>query len=201
MKNSVYYLLKNFLDEIPKGKALDLGCGNSRNSLFLAPKGFSVQAVDIDPKAIKNLKHKSEKNKFKINIVKEDIRKFNIKEDNYDLILAVNSLIFMKKSDFQKTIQKIKYGLKNGGVTIISGFTTKDSTYLKLKKRYQPVGKNTFKDSKKQYWQFFSKNELKGYFLKDFDILFYSERSVKDFSPHPHSHGIAEIVAKKQKRR
>jgi 2-polyprenyl-3-methyl-5-hydroxy-6-metoxy-1,4-benzoquinol methylase len=198
MKNREYYLLENFLEKIPNGKVLDLGCGNGRNSLFLARRGFSVHAIDIDSKIIKNLKQESKKEKLKINIIKADIRKFPIKENTYDLILAINSLIFMKKSELQKIITKIKNGAKNNGVVIISGFTTKDSSYLKLKKRYQPIEKNAFKDSNKQYWQFFSKNELKSYFLNGFEILFYSERNVKDSIPYSHTHGIAEIVAKKR---
>lgn len=197
MKNQEYFLLRNFLEKIPKGKALDLGCGNGRNSLFLAKKGFSVCTIDIDPKIIKNFRQESKRLNLKINIIKADIRKFPIRKNEYDLILAVNSLIFMKKSEAQKTIIKIKKGLKNSGIAIISGFTTKDSSYLKLKKRYKPIEKNTFKDSNKQYWQFFSKNELKSYFLKNFEILFYSEKNVKDSIPYPHTHGIAEIVAKK----
>lgn len=200
MKNRGYYLLENFLEKIPNGKVLDLGCGNAKDSLFLAQRGFSVHAIDIDSKIIKNLKQEPKKEKLKINIIKADIRKFPIKENTYDLILAINSLIFMKKSELQKIITKIKKGVKNNGIVIISGFTTKDSSYLKLKKRYQSIEKNTFKDSNKQYWQFFSKNELKSYFLNGFEILFYSERNVKDSISYPHTHGIAEIVARKIKR-
>jgi len=34
------------------GRALDLGCGNGRNALFLARRGFSVEGVDYSQKAI-----------------------------------------------------------------------------------------------------------------------------------------------------
>ena len=198
MKRRPYYLLGNFLQKIPKGKVLDLGSGDGKNSLFLAKNGFTVHAIDIDLKAIENLKRESKKEKLKINIIKDDIRKFSIKEKAYDLILAINSLIFMKKAEFKKTITQIKKGLKNGGVVIISGFTIRDSSYLKLKKRYRPVGKHTFKDSNEQYWQFLSEHELKSYFLKDFQILFYSERKIMDSIPFYHTHGIAELVAQKK---
>lgn len=151
MNRRPYYLLNNFLQKIPKGKVLDLGSGDGKNSLFLAKNGFAVHAIDINPKTIENLKRESKKEKLKINIIKDDIRKFSIKEKTYDLILAINSLIFMKKTEFKKTITQIKRGLKNGGLVIISGFTTRDSSYLKLKKRYRPVEKHTFKDSNEQY--------------------------------------------------
>ncbi|MEU6381370.1 class I SAM-dependent methyltransferase [Streptomyces sp. NPDC046909] len=34
------------------GRALDLGCGPGRNSLYLASRGFEVDGVDLSPKAV-----------------------------------------------------------------------------------------------------------------------------------------------------
>ena len=40
---------------IAPGKALDLGCGNGRNSLYLAANGFDITAWDKNPASISNL--------------------------------------------------------------------------------------------------------------------------------------------------
>jgi tellurite methyltransferase len=40
---------------VPPGRALDLGCGNGRNSLYLAANGFAVTAWDKNPMSINNL--------------------------------------------------------------------------------------------------------------------------------------------------
>ncbi|WP_404961913.1 class I SAM-dependent methyltransferase [Streptomyces sp. 147326] len=37
---------------VTPGRALDLGCGPGRNSLYLASRGFEVDAVDLSPAAI-----------------------------------------------------------------------------------------------------------------------------------------------------
>ncbi|MDP3086435.1 MAG: class I SAM-dependent methyltransferase [Rubrivivax sp.] len=37
---------------LPPGRALDLGCGNARNAIFLASHGFAVEAVDYSRTAI-----------------------------------------------------------------------------------------------------------------------------------------------------
>ena len=40
-------LLADWIDRLPKGRALDLACGAGRNALFLARHGFDVTGVDI----------------------------------------------------------------------------------------------------------------------------------------------------------
>ncbi len=37
---------------LPVGRALELGCGNGRNAIYLARQGFDVHGVDFSPKAI-----------------------------------------------------------------------------------------------------------------------------------------------------
>src|SRR5690625_7233905 len=43
------------LESIQPGKALDMGCSNGRNALYLAQHGFDVTAVDDNPRAIEML--------------------------------------------------------------------------------------------------------------------------------------------------
>jgi tellurite methyltransferase len=42
-------LLADWLDRLPRGRALDVACGAGRNALFLAAAGYAVDAVDISP--------------------------------------------------------------------------------------------------------------------------------------------------------
>jgi SAM-dependent methyltransferase len=44
---------------VPTGKALELGCGNGTNALYLAENGFDVTAVDISPTAIEEAKRRA----------------------------------------------------------------------------------------------------------------------------------------------
>lgn len=47
--------LAGYLDQgvvAPGGRALDLGCGPGRNALYLASRGFQVDAVDLSPTAL-----------------------------------------------------------------------------------------------------------------------------------------------------
>jgi SAM-dependent methyltransferase len=49
-ENLVAYLDRGLIPE--GGRALDLGCGPGRNALFLASRGFTVDAVDLSPAAV-----------------------------------------------------------------------------------------------------------------------------------------------------
>jgi SAM-dependent methyltransferase len=45
-------LLEEWIDLVPVGRALDVACGTGRNTLYLALRGFSVDAVDISAEAL-----------------------------------------------------------------------------------------------------------------------------------------------------
>lgn len=201
-----FYLLKKFLNAIPKGNAIDIGTGNGHNSIFLAQNGFAVEAIDTDSSKIKALNDIAEKSELKIDAKNIDVRKFDFSKKQYNLVLAMQSLVFIKKSEFQEVINNIKKALNSNGVIILISFTTDDASFKRLKQTSPEVEKNTFQtNDTKQYWQFFEKDELKKYFKEDnFDILFYEEQATQDEphegSPSPHIHGIAKIVARKKAR-
>ncbi len=45
--------------EIPRGRALELGCGTGANAVLLAQQGFDVTAVDVSPLAIEQARVKA----------------------------------------------------------------------------------------------------------------------------------------------
>jgi len=202
MKNELMLpnpLVKKYVPSIKNGQAIDLGAGNGNNALFLASEGFKVDAIDINKDAINSIKKRSRELKIELNAKKIDIREFPFNK-KYDLILAIQSLIFMKKSEFKIIISKIKRSLNRNGIAIISSFTTTDASYKRFTAERKPVEKNTFySKGTKQYWNFLEKNELKKYFInKKFRILSYEEFIMKDNpheeTPYPHQHGIARIA-------
>lgn len=192
-----YYLLEKYYSEVEPGKALDLGCGDGANSIFLAKQGFEVESIDIKEDYVENLKNLSKKEGLSLKVKKEDIREFGFDKE-YDLILAVNSLQFMKKSEREEVISKIKSSLNSNALVFISVFTKEDVSYKKLSKNHSPIEENTFySKNENRYWNFFEPNELKNYFKDNFKILFYDERIVDDAHSDPHQHGIAELVVQK----
>ena len=161
-------IVKEFYSLAPKGKALDLACELGRNSIFLAEKGFYVDAVDISDIALKNLK-----NKKNINPVEADLDFYNIEQNKYSLIVNINYLN-------RRLIPQIKEGLIKGGVVIFETFVLCNEKGV-----FQPKNKDFL----------LRKNELIHLFL-DMQIVFYSEKTVE--KPNGEKACVSSLVAKKE---
>ncbi|NPA52559.1 MAG: methyltransferase domain-containing protein [Aquificae bacterium] len=143
-------IVKHFYNLAPKGRALDIAAGNGRNSLFLAQKGFYVDAVDISDVAIDKIKKLNNKN---INPILADLDSYEIEENKYDLVININ---FLNRNLFPS----IKESLKPNGVLIFETFLLDKYSHIKTKN------------------YLLRKNELLQYFI-DFRIIFYQEKNVQ----------------------
>jgi len=187
---------------LKKGTALDIGCGEGRNSVFLAKNGFTVDAVDKEKSGINKLEKLIVGNNINnINVFPIDILKFKFNK-KYDLILAYHSLDFLKLSEIKKLIKKIKKSVNSNGLIIMSVFSVKDLLYIKAVKilKKKEIEKNTFYFPKlKTYRHFFTKEEIKELF-KGWEIIHLQQREICDEhgSAEKHKHNIIEFIAKKQ---
>jgi SAM-dependent methyltransferase len=111
-------ILSKYLSRSPKGHALDIACGNGRNSIFLAQQGFKVDAVDISKVALGQLPD----NDPRINIICEDMDTWQMPENRYELILNIRFLD-------RRLFPMIKKGLKPGGVLIFESFVDEKKDY------------------------------------------------------------------------
>ncbi len=193
-------LLEQYLGQIkPEGNIIDIGFGIGHQVMKLAKKGFTVIALDKDEKAVSDLNKKISESGEKLNVKIEnrDIKDYKMPKNFFDAVLAFNSLIFLKKSEFLQIIQNIKDSLKPGSLVFISLFTTDDPSYKSFRESAEPVEKNTFLSKKNSwYWHFMEKGELQDIF-SDFETLFYEEEIVHDELPTPHEHGMVFYVGKK----
>lgn len=107
-------LLVDFSYMLPKGRALDIACGEGRNAIYLARQGYRVDAVDISEVAIKNARTAGKG--LDINFIVADLENFSIPEDIYDLII---NFYYLQRS----LIPEIRKGLKKGGLVVFETYT------------------------------------------------------------------------------
>jgi len=185
--------LKKVLKYTFAGKALDLGAGEGRNSIFLAKNGFEVLAIDKIPEGLAKI---AELGCPKITTKTIDMRKFRFPSKRFSLIISTFTIDFLKKSEIETLIKKIKKSLLPNGIVYFCVFSVKDPAYCKKKQ----IEKNTIYLPKlKLYQHFFTKDELRKMF-EDFNIIYLRENRFKDIpnnKPHlVHFHNIIEFIAK-----
>lgn len=108
--------LMEFIKLPIKSKILDLACGKGRHSINLNKMGYSVTGVDISSKNIKKAnKHKNENLKFKIHDMRKPLNQ------KFDLIVNLFTSFgyFDDFNDNLKTLESIKYNLKENGLGVI----------------------------------------------------------------------------------
>lgn len=194
-------LVEKFAKDAPRGKALDIGAGRGNNALFLAQQGFSVAAIEIREDLADMIKKRAEENNLSLEIINQDIKDFNLEENQYAFVSAMNSLNFFSKDEFHNIIKKIKSGLIKGGVCVISLFTTNDALYKEIKLKTINEDDGSFRNEAGKQWYFPKPSELNEVFEQDFQILFYVEAVVDDKghpnNPQSHQHAVARIAVKK----
>lgn len=137
----------------PMGRALDIATGNGRNAVFLADRGFTVDAVDISDEALRDrsLRH------AQVHPICADLDEFEIPESRYTLIVNIRFLN-------RRLFPYIQEGLTPGGVVIFETFMDNDPGAAPH-------------DFCRDY--LLRTNELLHAFLR-FDIVFYAEQTSED---------------------
>lgn len=106
----------------PNASVIDVGCGEGKNALFLAQKGFAVDAFDISESGIAKLKRIASTNGITLNAWVQDLRDFAFEKD-YDVVTSHGTLHFVTKPEWKDFILRAKQHTRPGGLHIMQIFT------------------------------------------------------------------------------
>jgi len=148
--------------------ALDIACGQGRNSIYLAKNDFNVDSIDISDFALEKLSaHKG------INTILVDLDSYDIVPNSYDII--VNSY-FLKRRLFPQIVA----GLKKDGIVVFETFLNS--------------GEKGFAQPSNPYF-LLAKNELLHAFVS-LRILYYREYETKNTKGEKVI--VAQLVGRKE---
>nr|WP_287855617.1 tellurite resistance methyltransferase TehB [Klebsiella sp.] len=104
---------------IAPGKTLDLGCGNGRNSLYLAANGFDVTAWDKNPGSISNLESiRQAEGLENLQAAIKDLNSLSF-DGEYDFILSTVVMMFLEAKTIPGLIDNMQRCTKVGGYNLI----------------------------------------------------------------------------------
>ena len=166
--------LRKHIRLLPKGKALDIAAGEGKNAVFLAHRGFDVEAVDISKFALRKARKLAKESGVRIRTLQADLDDYPLEEGRYDLI---TDFYFLDR----RLIPRIKRGLKRGGRVVFETFL-KDERSLSH-------------DGPKNPRYLLKPNELLTLF-RGFRILFYREGIFREGGTRK---AIASLIAEKTK--
>ncbi|WP_457599916.1 class I SAM-dependent methyltransferase [Hydrogenivirga sp.] len=114
-ESALHATLTRFYHLAPQGRALDIACGTGETSIYLAKKGFKVDAFDVSDVAIKRARRRAKREGVSVNFKSADAERFSYGLLRYDLII---NFYFLNR----KLFPRIKRALRPGGVLIFETY-------------------------------------------------------------------------------
>ncbi len=118
--------LKENIEKLGTGRALDIAAGEGRNAVFLAQQGFTVDAVDISPVGLRKAEALAEKRGVEITTIATNLEDYALGVARYELVVN----FYYLQRDLSP---KIKRALKPGGLVV---FETYNVNHKSMSRNY-----------------------------------------------------------------
>ncbi len=100
---------------ISAGRALDLGCGNARNAIFLAGHGFAVDAVDYSQAAIDWAAQRVAQAGADVRLLRQSVFDLEIKPGSLDLVYDSGCFHHIAPHRRHRYVERVAEALAPGG--------------------------------------------------------------------------------------
>jgi SAM-dependent methyltransferase len=124
------------VEKVKPGKALDVGMGQGRNSIFLALKGWEVTGFDISDKGLDVAQKNADKAGVKIKTILKSNEDFEFGTDIWSLIVITYEPVPLTEA---KYINRISQSLRSGGIIVIESFASDFSSQNRKPVDIDPV--------------------------------------------------------------
>lgn len=124
---------------IRKGKLLELGCGNGRDSLYFSKGGIQVTAIDASEFVIEKLKNKYTKSNIKF-IMDDFVTSKELTEKHYNYIYSRFTVHSISEKQQKILLKNVYHALEKDGIFMIEVRSIHDELFGKG----VPVEKNAY---------------------------------------------------------
>jgi SAM-dependent methyltransferase len=105
--------------DLPRGRALDLACGEGRNAIWLASLGWDVTGVDFSEVAIAKARAWAEREGVDVEFLCEDILAYEPAPSSFDLILLL--YFHLPPAELRTVLSRVPPALAEGGTVVLIG--------------------------------------------------------------------------------
>lgn len=113
------FVAQEFESMPPRGRALDLGCGEGRNAIWLAARGWSVTAVDFSDVAIERARRLAAQRGVEVDWACADLTGFAVEEGAFELVLI--AYLHLPEGGRRQALARAASALAPGGQLYMIG--------------------------------------------------------------------------------
>lgn len=118
-------LLVDSIRSLRPSRALDIGMGEGRNTIYLATQGWEITGIDISDVAVSQAKAQAAEKQVSINAIVADLNHYDLGKEQWDLIA-----LFYMHSWYNGTkpasAERLLAALKPGGILVVEGFAGRE---------------------------------------------------------------------------
>ncbi len=114
------------LSQHPPGRALDLACGEGRNALWLAERGWKVVGVDFSEVAIGRARRQAAERGLAVDFVLADVLETPLDEAGFDLVLLAYLQLY--PAERATALHRAAAAVRPGGTFLLVGHDLRNHT-------------------------------------------------------------------------
>jgi SAM-dependent methyltransferase len=112
-------LFAQIVADLPAGRALDLACGEGRNALWLAERGWSVTAVDFSAVGVAKGRQLSQPRHVEVTWQVADVTSAELGSAEYDLVAVL--YLHLTRAQSEAVLGRCARALAPGGTLVVIG--------------------------------------------------------------------------------
>jgi tellurite methyltransferase len=164
-------------------KLLDAGCGEGRDAVFFASKGYTVTAFDTSPVGVEKARLLADKAKVSLDVFVADINEFRL-TDTFDIIFSTGVLQYIPRDLRSEVLGNYRQFTNPEGINALSVFVSKPFI-------------SRAPDEERTSHKWISGELLTHY--HDWKIEYTTEEIFDcNSSGVPHQHAISRVIARKE---